>query len=158
MKIQSKNKAILLSKKGLKELRKSIIQLERDKQLTLQSIRDLDKTFGHEERLHRIEKMANLEGIESELNDKKLMLSTAKLLPKKQNRLRVAIGSVVDLIDKHGHIFRYTIVDTIEANPSDGRISTASPLGQSLIGRTVADIIQWSNGKYNNQFQLVKIT
>ena len=151
------NKTILLSKKGMKEFKKAIIQLEHDKRKALQSLHELDKTLGRDERLSRIEKMAILEGIEAELDDKKLVLANAKLLPSKRTRLQVAIGSVVDLIDKHGHLFRYTIVDSIEANPSDGRISTQSPLGQSLIGRTVTDIIRWKNGKYFNQFQLVRI-
>ena len=151
------NKTILLSKKGMKEFKKAIIQLEHDKRKALQSLHELDKTLGRDERLSRIEKMAILEGIEAELDDKKLVLANAKLMPTKRTRLQVAIGSVVDLIDKHGHLFRYTIVDSIEANPSDGRISTQSPLGQSLIGRTVKDIISWKNGKYFNQFQLVRI-
>lgn len=151
------DKTILLSKKGMKELKKAVIQLEHEWQKTLQSLRELDKTLGHDERLERIEKLAALESIEAELDDKKLLLASAKLLPAKRTRLQVAIGSVVDLIDKHGHLFRYTIVDSIEANPSDGRISTASPLGQSLIGRTVRDIIELKNGKYFNQLQLVRI-
>jgi transcription elongation factor GreA len=151
------NKTILLSKKGMKEFKKAIIQLEHDRRKALQSLHELDKTLGRDERLSRIEKMAILEGIEAELDDKKLVLASAKLMPTKRTRLQVAIGSVVDLIDKHGHLFRYTIVDSIETNPSDGRISTQSPLGQSLIGRTVKDIISWKNGKYFNQFQLVRI-
>lgn len=150
-------KTILLSKKGMKELKKAVIQLEHDHQKALQALRDLDKTLGHDERLERIEKLALLESIESELDDKKLIQSNAQLLPTKRTRLQVAIGSVVDLIDKHGHLFRYTIVDSIEANPSDGRISTASPLGQSLIGRTVRDIVEWRSGSHFNQFQLVRI-
>ena len=150
-------KTILLSKKGMKELKKTIIQLEHDRQKTLQSLRELDKSLGHDERLERIEYLANLESIELELDEKKHTLASSKLLPTNRTRLQVAIGSVVDLIDKHGHLFRYTIVDSIEADPSDGRISTQSPLGQSLIGRTVKDIIEWKNGKHFNQFQLVRI-
>lgn len=157
MKTTVTDKTILLSKKGMKELKKTIIQLEHDKQKMLQKLRDLDKTLGRDERLDRIEKLSILESIESELTDKQLILSNSKLLPAKRTRLQVAIGSVVDLIDKHGHLFRYTIVNTIEADPSNGRISTLSPLGQSLIGRTVKDIIEWGKGKNANRFQLVRI-
>jgi transcription elongation factor GreA len=151
------DKTILLSKKGMKELKKTIIQLEHDKQKALQALRELDKTLRRDERLDYIEKLSNLENIESELADKELIMSTAKLLPIKRTRLQVAIGSVVDLIDKHGHLFRYTIVDTIEADPSDGRISILSPLGRSLVGRTVKDIIRWGKGEKSNQFQLIRI-
>ena len=105
----------------------------------------------------RIERLASLEAIEAEIADKKTIITTAKLLPTRHSRLRVAIGSVVELIDKSGHQFKYTLVDSIEANPSDGRISTASPLGSSLLGRTVQDIILWGNGQKLHQLQLVRI-
>jgi transcription elongation factor GreA len=158
MKTTITDKTILLSKKGIKELKKTIIQLEHDKQYTLKCIRELDKTLDRDDHLSRIEKLSNLESIESELADKQLILANAKLLPTKRTRMQVVIGSVVELIDKHGHLFRFTIVDSVEANPSDGRISTLSPLGRSLIGRTVRDIIEWGNGTKVNRFQLVNIT
>lgn len=158
MKTTITDKTILLSKKGLKELKKTIAQLERDKRIVLEELRDFEKTFGHDERLERIEKIASLEIIESELNDKKMVLANAKLLPSKRERIKVAIGSVVDLIDMRGHLFRFTIVESIEANPSDGRISILSPLGKSLLGRTVKDIVKWGTGNKTNQFQLVRIS
>ncbi len=157
MKTTITDRKILLSKKGLKELKKSIAQLERDKQQTYTELCDLEKTFGHDERLERIEKLAALENIDAELDDKRYVLANAKLLPSKRERLRVAIGSVVDLIDMRGRLFRFTIVDSIEANPSDGRISILSPLGKNLLGRTVKDIVMWGTGKKTNQFQLVRI-
>jgi len=157
MKTTITDKTILLSKKGMKELKKTITQLEHDRQQELKSLRELDKTLDRDDRLSRIERLSNIESVESELNDKKLVLSIAKLLPAKRTRLQVAIGSVVELIDKHGHLFRYKIVDSVEADPSDGRISLLSPLGQSLVGKTVRDIVEWGNGKNINQFQLVRI-
>jgi transcription elongation factor GreA len=154
----SKDKITLLSKKGMKELKKEIVLLENDKQKILKSLRELDKTQGRDERLIRIEMLAELDIIDSKIDDKKLVLSTAKLLPKKRSQLRVAIGSVVDLIDKHGHFFRFKLVNSIEADPSDGRISTLSPLGQNLIGKSLQDTVEWGNGIRINSFQLVRIT
>jgi len=151
-------RTILLSKKGIKELKKASTQLERDRKKAIQSLRELDKTQGRDDRLSRIDKLAILDSIETDLLDKKQILASAKIIPNKHNRFQVAIGSVVDLIDKHGHLFHYTIVDSIEANPSDGRISTQSPLGQSLIGKTIKDIVEWSNGKKVNQFKLMRIS
>lgn len=153
------DKTILFSKKGLKELKKSIAQLERDRQKELQSLRESDKSLGRDERLSRIEKIANLEMIEAELEDKKMILASAKLLPSKRDRLKVAIGSVVELIDKRGRMFRFKIVDSKEVNPSDGRISALSPLGQSLLGKNVQDVIELNNNdKKTNWFKLIKIT
>jgi len=154
----SEDKITLLSKKGMKELKKEISQLENDRQKVLKALHDLEKTFGHDERLSRIETLAELDIIESKLEDKKLILSTSKIMPKKRTQLQVAIGSVVDLIDRHGHFFRFTLVNSVEANPSDGRISTLSPLGQSLIGKSVEDTVKWGTGRSTNYYKLLRIT
>lgn len=148
---------VYLSKKGLKELRKEIGKLEREQQSSLKSLRDLDKTDGREERLARIERLAQLESIESELADKKLLLTHAKRLPRRRDAIKVAIGSIVDLIDTKGRMVRYTLVDTFEANPTDGRISIKSPLGQSLIGKQIKDMVEWSAGLKTNRLRLVAI-
>lgn len=151
-------KTILLSKKGMKELQKKVARLEHDRIMAIKSLRELDKTLGHDERLERIEKLAQLETIESELEDKSHQLSGARVMPTRRARLQVAIGSVVDLIDQQGRLFRYTLVNSIEADPSDGRISIESPLGQSLLGRTVQDIVEWGTSNMRAQrLQLVRI-
>ena len=154
----SDKKVILLSKKGMKELRKSIAQLEHDRQAISRSLRESDKTSGHDDRFERNERLQRLEALEAELAEKHHALNKAKLIPSKRTRMKVAIGSVVDLIDQQGHMFRYTLVDSIEANPSDGRISAASPLGSTLLGKNVQDTVELVNGQKHRTFQLVRIT
>lgn len=148
--------ATFMSKKGMKELKKSIQKLEHRRKQVIIELRDLDKGENHDQRLSRIEKLAQLENIESELADKQLIASTAKLYPRKRDALRVALGSAVELIDNQGRLVRYTLVDSIEANPSDGRISANSPLGQSLLGKTIKDTIEWGT-RSRMQMQLVAI-
>lgn len=154
----SESKIILLSKKGMKELRKSIADLEHDRQAVCRSLRESEKTNGHDDRFERNERLARLEAIEAELAEKQQTLYRAKLIPSRRARMKVAVGSVVDLIDQQGRLFRYTLVESIEANPSDGRISTQSPLGSTLIGKTVKDIVEWGNGLHRSKFQLVRIS
>jgi len=156
--ITTSEKTVLLSKKGMKELKKTITQLEHDRTAVIRGLHDIDKTNGHDDRLDRIERLARLESVEAELAEKRQTISEAKLLPSKRARMKVAIGSVVDLIDQQGRLFRYTLVDTIEANPSDGRISVLSPLGRSLVGKTVMDIVEWSSGTHSNTFRLARIS
>lgn len=149
---------IYLSKKGMKDLKKTINQLEQDRKKTIRDLHEQDKTDNHDERLARIEKLAQLDAIESELADKKALLSSAKLYPRKRDAMMVAIGSVVELIDNSGRKVIYTIVDSIEADPSDGRISAKSPLGQSLIGKTISDTISWGKDMRKAQLELVRIS
>lgn len=151
---------ILLSKKGMKELTKKIADLERRQKETRLRLRDLDKGVSREERLSRVETLSELEMIEDELVTQRDVQRTAKLLPSKRARLKVALGSVVDLIDQQGRLFRYTLVDSVEVDPSDGRISVNSPLGRSLIGKTLQDTIDLQMGANQRQqksFQLVRI-
>ncbi|MGK2896451.1 MAG: GreA/GreB family elongation factor [Candidatus Saccharimonadales bacterium] len=147
-----------LSRKGFKELRKAIHQLERRLNKAMQELRELDKTETREDRLIRIEKLSAIESIEANLEEKRLQLAVALPYPRKRDALKVAIGSVVELIDEQGRLLRYTIVDSIEANPSDGRISILSPLGRNLIGKTVHDTIEWTSNKFQtNSMQLVRV-
>lgn len=151
------SKIIYLSKKGMKELKKKITRLEHDYQTAVAALRELDKTDGRDKRLSRIEQLSAIEAIETDLADSKLTLSRAKLMPRKRDALKVAIGSVVDLLDTQGRIVRYTLVESIEANPSDGRISIKSPLGSTLLGKQIQDIVEWSTRLNTTRLQLVGI-
>lgn len=148
---------ILLSKKGMKELYKKIAELEHRQKEARAHLRELDKGASHEERLILTEALAELEVIEDALVTQKELQRTAKLLPSKRARLKVAIGSVVDLIDQQGRMLRYTIVDSIEANPSDGRISVESPLGKSLLNKTIEETVEWAAGRHSHQVRLIAI-
>ena len=151
-------KTILLSKQGMKDLKKTIASLEHDRQELIKNLRELDKTDGHDERLERNEKLLQLETIEADLAEQTDILQHAKLFPRKRDALRVAMGSVVDLIDTSGRLVRYTLVDSIEANPSDGRISIKSPLGQNLLGKQIQDVVEWTAGLRTNKVRLVAIS
>ena len=148
---------IFLSNRGMKELKKQIANLETDRQTTLAAMRDLDKTESHDERLARVEKLAALEIIDKELAEKKASLMVAKPLPRKRDALKVALGSIVELLDTNGRVIKYTLVDSLEANPSDGRISIKSPLGQNLVGKQIRDVVEWTAGMGRKQLQLVAI-
>lgn len=152
------NKTTYLSKKGMKDLKKSIGQLERDRRQTIFELHEQDKTDGHDERLARIEKLAQLDAIEQDLTEKQSLLATAQPYPRRSNAHYVDIGSVVELVSSNGRKFIYTIVDSIEADPSDGRISAESPLGQNLLGKKTADTVDWGNDLKRSKLQLIRIS
>lgn len=154
----STTNTILLSKQGMRDLKKEIAQLEHDRQKILRSLHEQEKVDTHDERLDRVEKLAALEAAESDLAERRAILEHAKLFPRKRDALKVAIGSVVDLIDMNGRIVRYTLVDSVEANPSDGRISILSPLGKNLVGKQLQDIVEWTAGLRTNQLRLIGIS
>ena len=57
--ITTPEKTVLLSKKGMKEMKKSIATLERDRSALIKGLHDLDRTSSHDDRLERIERLAH---------------------------------------------------------------------------------------------------
>lgn len=149
---------VYLTKKGIKELKKSITQLEHKHSQLQVSLRDHDRTTKHDDRLAYTERMVQLDVLEAEIAEKKLYLQNAKQLPKRSNSLTVIIGSAVDLIDRYGKRQRYTLVDSLEADPSKGKISVSSPLGSSLVGKKMRDVVRWSTGRGERKMTLVGIS
>lgn len=151
------NTTTYLSKKGFKELHKQINELEiREKALSAE-LRDIGRAKSRDDKLRRSDIIMNLENVHGKLSEKRTALKTAKPLPRKRDRLRIAIGSVVDLIDQQGQLFRYTLVDSLEADPSDGRISVDSPLGQSLLNRHATETISVGLGRTTRRLQVVGV-
>ncbi len=57
------------------------------------------------------------------------------------NRVRLGVKVVLENLDK-GSIVEYSIVDSVEADPSVRKISFESPLAQALIGRTRGEVVE----------------
>ncbi len=150
------NAKIYLSKQGMKELKKKISALENNQKKYEAQLR---KGEMKDDSLARSELVARIEGLRSDIAEKKFQLENAKVLPASRGkRIKVALGSFVELIDKAtGKMMKFQVVESIEADPSVGKISADSPLGQSLIGRKVDEIISWTAGLNNMQMQLVRI-
>ncbi len=53
----------------------------------------------------------------------------------------IEIGSVVTVSKEDGQLQHYTIVDSLEAVPHEGRISDASPIGSALLGKRIGDSV-----------------
>ena len=147
---------IYLSKQGLKELRRKISKLEHEERMLGLELRHDDV---RDDAIRQSEIMARLDAIQSDLSEKRFQIRNAKILPKRKSSVKVALGSFVELLDKAtGKIMRFQLVESIEADPLSGRISAESPLGRSLLGRKVNEIISWSAGGMNMRtVQLVAI-
>ena len=74
-------------------------------------------------------------------------------------RDRVAFGSTVLLYDvEKGTEVEYKIVTSEEADASKGRISTSSPIGRSLMGKQVGDMVTVQTPSGRKEFEILKLT
>ena len=141
---------IYLSKQGFKELKKKIAKLEHEQKMLEMELRDGDI---------KDDVFARIDAIRSEIHEKNFQIHNAKILPKsKKKGSKVSIGSFVELFDRAtGRIMKFRIVDSLEANPLIGKISAESPLGKSVLGRTVNEIISWTANSQSMNMTLVAV-
>jgi transcription elongation factor GreA len=69
------------------------------------------------------------------------LLANAQLIPAESPGARdvIGIGSTVTVRDEDGEEDTYRIVGSVEAKPSEQKISNESPIGKALLGKKVRD-------------------
>ena len=133
-----------MTKKGYIKLQDELERLrkvERPK-----NIRDIEEARGHGDLSENAEyhaakeRQGFIEGRMQELQGKLVaaqVIDTSRLSNEK-----VVFGATIVLLDQESEEEkRYTIVGTDEADLKEGKISVLSPVGKSLIGHAVGDVV-----------------
>jgi len=132
-------KKFYLTKEGLEKIRKDREDL---KNLKLAKTKGEVPKIWHSEDLNPeyLAFQEDLEFLESRLNDLEYITKNAELIkpPSKGAQNNIGLGATV-LVQVDGQTDEFTLVGTLEANPSLGRISNESPVGQQLLGHKVGD-------------------
>jgi len=135
----SKNKEILMTEAGLKELQdehKKLIEVERPKILDeLQQARALGDLSENGMYSAARERQSFIEGRIRELED---IIKNAKV--SKSNGSGVGVGNRVTLETQQQKV-KYHIVGAEEVDHEKGKISHQSPLGGALMGKKVGDVV-----------------
>lgn len=136
--------SVVLSIEGRAELEAELVTLqEREPVVRTEMTRAAaDKDFRENAPYHAAkEEMGHIKG---RIQDIEETLKAATVLVDRQARdNRVCIGSVVCVSDMaDDKQFTYTVVDTRESDPRRGKISSSSPVGQSLIGRDPGCVVE----------------
>src|ERR671913_1605096 len=70
---------------------------------------------------------------------------------------KVGFGSTVHLKDPQGHTVIYQLVMPEDADPEQGMISTASPIGRALVNKEEGDEVNVSTPNGSRRFEVVKL-
>jgi len=135
-------KKFYLTKQKLKELEeeyKGLVAFEKSKTIGEEAPRVLESEDLNPEFLSFQEDMSFLRSRITELEN---ILSNNEIIknPSKQNKNIIGLGAKV-LVSVDGNKDEFTIMGTLEANPSLGKISNESPVGKALIGHKVGEEI-----------------
>lgn len=131
-----------LTKKGLENIQREYQELKKIRTLKLkgESPKILHSEDLNPEYLSFQEDMSFLENRIIELEG---ILKNSELIkiPPKGKQSAVDLGATVTLEEADKQINEFTIVGTLEANPTEGKISSESPVGKAILGHRVGDEI-----------------
>jgi len=135
-------KKFYLTKEGLEKLKKEFEEL---KALRLDKIKEKRPEILHSEDSNPeyFSFQEDLNFLDYRIEELKNVLEHAEIIktPPKEKRNIVNLGAVVTLQEHDGKINEFMIVSSLEANPNEGKISSASPVGKSLLGKKVGEEI-----------------
>ena len=135
---------IELTPAGLKEIEEELRELEEEKlPQVLRRIavaREMgDLSENSEYHSARDEKTL----IETRISQIKDVLSRAKVVHKSRSDKTIGMGNVVKVKRKgDGQVFTFTIAGEFEADPKNGKISIASPVGKALLDKSKGESVK----------------
>ncbi len=66
-------------------------------------------------------------------------------------------GCEIEVEDESAKRRVYTLVGPDEGDPTEGFISTTSPLGKALLGHRVTDVIEWKRNGRDEEWEVVDV-
>ncbi len=97
--------------------------------------------------------------IEGEIMELENIIRYAKILDEKEiHRDRVSLGSTVVIRNtESGKTYEYTIVGSLEADPSKGFISNESPAGKAILGKDVGSLVEVEAPKGVMEYEICRV-
>lgn len=138
------SEAISLTRQGYAELEAELTVLKAKRSQAIDEMRRAaaDKDFRENAPLEAArEQHGQIEGRIRELEG---TLKSAVVIDEKEKVTpKVSIGDSVILCDlASGEEVRYTLVSPREVNPSEGKVSSLSPIGKAIIGQSQGEVIE----------------
>lgn len=98
--------------------------------------------------------------VNARLNQLKKRLAEMSMIDfSKIPRGKVGLGSTVVVLDTNrDEEITYNLVTSEEADAANGRISTTSPIGRSLLGKEVGDVVRVQSPGGVKELEILKLT
>lgn len=136
-------KKVSLTAQGFKDLREELSALLDERPKIAEEIRKAaaDKDFRENAPLEAAKEYQGK--VEARIKELESALQAATIIDEKHvEDIIVTIGDTIAITDlSYDEQIKYTLVDSWEADPSKGKVSVASPIGQALLGHHKGDEI-----------------
>ena len=155
--MQSANKKFILTQEGLNNLRQEydeLISTERPAVTRrIQNAREFGDLAENSEYDAAKEEQSLLEARIAQLEK---VLPKAKIISEPQTSDFVVIGSKL-VVEMNDEIHEFQIVGSMEANPSEKKISNESPVGKALLGLKLGETIEVAFGPVKSKLKVLQI-
>ncbi|MBR2468100.1 MAG: transcription elongation factor GreA [Clostridia bacterium] len=135
---------VFLTKEGYKELEERLEYLKTTARVEVANKIEVARSFGDISENSEYDAAREEEAlVEQEIQQLQNTLRNAKIINKaKVDTTKVSIGSTVVVDDlEFGDELTFKIMGSFEADPVNGMISNESPLGKSLLGAVVGQVV-----------------
>ncbi len=155
--MQSVNKKFILTQDGLNNLRQEyneLISIQRPAiTRRIQNAREFGDLTENSEYDAAKEEQSLLEARIAQLEE---VLPKARIISQPQTSDFVVIGSTV-VVEMNDEIHEFAIVGSMEANPSEKKISNESPVGKALLGLKAGENIEVAFGPVKSKLKVLQI-
>lgn len=136
-----KKKEFQLSKEGQKELQDELAELQAKRLEVIEAIKTARSQgdLSENDEYHSAKK--DQEWVEGRIAEVEHILANAEIVTSRA-KSAVAIGTSVVLKNGGKKDVTYDIVDSVEADPLENKISDESPIGRALLGKKVGDKVE----------------
>lgn len=97
------------------------------------------------------------ERVENRISEIEFILQNSVVIDKPKDDNAVRLGSTVKL-KSDGKTKVYQIVGTVEADPSNGKISNESPIGEAMLGKKVGEELDIKTPSETVTYKIVEIS
>ena len=147
-----------LTPEGAVKLREELNQLEgptRDK--LAQRLKSAIEMGDLSENADYIKAKEDQSFLEGRIEEIKYLLHNAEIIQENTNFDSIIVGAKVTIQEGDLEPEMYHLVGSREANPGDGRISNASPIGNALLGKKIGDLVTANTPGGDIVFKILKI-
>src|SRR5574344_208877 len=152
-----KEETILLTAEGYLKLEEELNDLKENQRpqviANLKEARALGDLSENAEYDAAKNEQARVEGLIKELEYK---LEHSRIMDIKKDAVSIGSTVTVQYVDDN-ETDEYKIVGSLEADPFNNKISNESPIGKSILGKKVGDIIDVSSPNGSYQVKIIKI-
>jgi transcription elongation factor GreA len=138
------SKSVVLSPEGLAKLQEELDYLRNTKRKEVAERLKEARSHGDLSENSEYDDARNEQAfVEGRIATLENTLRNAKVIEDAGVSDEVRLGSHVELLDlEYGDTLEYTIVGSVEADPSQHKISNQSPVGQAILGKKKGEVVE----------------